>query len=231
MVSKPTSEMSQARKSTSEKYVVVLRVVGTAVQSQLPLYSKWCSSSPPSAGMVLHSGPSTAESRLNSYLLSSCATPRSLGLLSSDHPEHGHHLRQCASALATPGGGSISSAPGPGALSAFSPLALPYMPYLGALSQMDLQMYAALAASTAATPLTAFRSAMPPTMTAAHSPLFASIGPVHPSSAQPPAPISEAAFEVGTVKTVTDDKWTKAKMCLLYKQTLFPTRKKLENCH
>ncbi len=46
MVSKPTSEMSQARKSTSEKYVVVLRVVGTAVQSELPLYSKWCSSPP-----------------------------------------------------------------------------------------------------------------------------------------------------------------------------------------
>lgn len=111
------------------------------------------------------SGPSTSESRLNSYLLSSCGTPR-LGLLSAES-EHGQHLRQCASALSSPSGpaSALSSAP-------FAPLALPYMPYLGALTQMDLQMYAALAASTAATPLTAFRSTMP---MSAHSPLFASM--------------------------------------------------------
>ena len=73
MVSKPTSEMSQARKSTSEKYVVVLRVVGTAVQSELPLYSKWCSSPPPQQAWS-----STAVQRLPSHAstrTSSAAAP------------------------------------------------------------------------------------------------------------------------------------------------------------
>lgn len=139
--------------------------------------------------MVLSSS-SGGEARLNSYLLSSCATPR-LALLSPD-AEHGHQLRQCASALST----QNSSGTCTGALAPFGPLALPYMPYLG-LTQMDLQMYAALAASTAATP---FRSAVP----VSHSALFASM-PLQPSLPQGPSN-NEATFEIATSKRNEQDR-------------------------
>lgn len=141
----------------------------------------------PTANMVMN-GPSTGDgSRLNSYLLSNCATPR-LGLLSGES-EHGQHLRQCASALSTSTGSALSPC-GPGSLAPFGPLSLPYMPYLGALTQMDLQMYAALAASTAATPLTPFRPSM---AVSAHTPLFASMTPLAAAN-------NEATFEMATSK-------------------------------
>lgn len=138
------------------------------------------------AGLVMNSASS--ESRLNSYLMNSCASPR-LSLSLTGESESNNHLRVYGPSMTGAAGlsNTITSPTG------LSPLTMAhYMPYLNGLSQMDLlQQYASLANFRSVL----HHSSIGPIGT--HSPLITSFS-------VPPTLNSENSFSENTVKPLEE---------------------------